>query len=396
MNGTKQRLLVAAGLTAALLLAGAVVAQGNNNTAPEARYVIDASTVSGMMGQGDSHQLTLRLGSRLSATGGAPKADHFLPEGMRMGASVPLVSPTPGASPTPDYRQYEQYQKPKGRMLIFWGCGAHAGPGQPVVIDFAKMAKGQVPPVFQGSVPTENGPLPGNSRTYGEWPNGKTDQQVSGRSSLIGQHRVAGNYSPEIAFPISQDFLAAPRVKSSAGAEGSIALNWAAVPNATGYYAWAMSAKERSKDDADMVWWASSATQQFGGGLWDYLSPATVTRLIGQKVVMPPSQTSCQIPAEVKAAGGEMMMGYLNAYGPEANFAFPERPKDPKVAWHPKWTAKVRYRAMGNFMTGMPDMGDMLSGRGEQQSEAEGQQQPKKKCKRGLGGLLRSAAGVGC
>jgi hypothetical protein len=32
-----------------------------------------------------------------------------------------------------------QHQQPKGRILIFWGCGEHACPGQPYTIDFADM-----------------------------------------------------------------------------------------------------------------------------------------------------------------------------------------------------------------------------------------------------------------
>ena len=36
------------------------------------------------------------------------------------------------------------YEKPKGRMLIYWGCGEHVGAGQPTVIDFSKLAAGQV------------------------------------------------------------------------------------------------------------------------------------------------------------------------------------------------------------------------------------------------------------
>ena len=144
----------------------------------------------------------------------------------------------------------------------------------------------------------------------------------------------------------------------------------------------------------DMVWWASSATRQFGGDLWSWLSPGTVNRLIGQKVVMPPSQTSCAIPAEVKKAAGQMMMGFLYAYGPEANFAFPERPRDPKIAWRPKWTAKVRYRALGNFMAGMPDMADAMRGQMADEPEERPEQKPKP-CKPKLGGLLKRAAGIG-
>ncbi len=398
MRSMKWKLLGTGTLLASMLAAGVVVAQ-SNDAAPEARYVIDAGTIAGMMGQGDSHELTLRLGSRLPATGGAPKADHFMPAGARLGASVPLVSPPGKPAADPEYKDYEsQFQRPKGRLLIYWGCAAHAGPGQPVVIDFAKLAKGQVPPnLFSGRVAAETGPTPANSRTYGDWPNGKSDKRISGQSSLLGQHRIAGNYSPEIAFALNQDFLAAPRVKSAAGTDGSIGLSWNGIPAATGYYAWAMGSKDmgRGGDDAkDMVWWASSATQEFGGGLWSWLSPATVNRLIGQKVVIPPSQTSCTIPAEVKAAAGDMMMGFLYAYGPEANFAFPERPKDPKVAWRPKWTAKVRYRAMGNFMTGMPGMSDMLGARGQDEDGARPAEQPKP-CKPKLGGLLKRAIGAG-
>jgi len=386
-----KKILGAGTALAGMLAAGLVVAQTSNDTAPEARYVMDVGTHAGMMGQGDRREMVLRLGSRLPATGGAPKADHFLPEGMRMGASVPLITPEVSKGGT----DTQPFERPKGRLLIFWGCGAHAGPGQPVIIDFAKVAKGQVPPdLFSASIAAEVGPRQTNSRTYGDWPNGKSNAQVRGNSSLIGQHRIAGNYSPEISFAVNQDFMAAPRVKSGSAGDGSIPLNWGAVPAATGYYAWAMGTGDRAKN-GDIVWWASSASRQFGGDLWNWLSPGTVNRLIGQKVVMPPSQTSCTIPAEAKAAAGEMMMGFLTAYGPEANYAFPERPKDPKVAWHPKWTAKVRYRAQGTFMPGMPDMGDAMLGRTDNDEDGRPEQPKPKPCKPKLGGLLKRAAGLG-
>jgi hypothetical protein len=33
------------------------------------------------------------------------------------------------------------------------------------------------------------------------------------------------------------------------------------------------------------------------------------------------------------------------AYGEEANFAYPPRPKDPKAPWNPEWAAKVRVKS---------------------------------------------------
>src|SRR6201991_2960471 len=234
------------GGTGIVLIATAATTAGiaqNSAPPPEARYFVDAGTIAGMMGQGDQHELTLRLGSRLAPTGGAPKADHFMPQGARLGASVPLETPVKSAGE--DYPS--QFQRPKGRLLIFWGCGAHAGPGQPVVIDFAKVAAGQFPPgLFSTRVPVEDGPRATNSRTYGDGPNAQKSKSISGRSSLVGANRIAGNYSPEINFALGegQDFMDGLRVRSADGPDGSTQLSWNPLGSATGYYAWMFGAKD--------------------------------------------------------------------------------------------------------------------------------------------------------
>jgi hypothetical protein len=391
-------MFLALGSVAALGAVG-LVAQGAHP--PKARYQMDASTTSGFMAGGGnpmrsmfggggsqvSHQLLLRLGSTLAPAGGGPHADHFMPAGMNLGASVPLETPTkvPTGPQTP-----ENFQRPKGRLLIFWGCGAHAGPGQPVVIDFAKVAQGQFPPgLFSSNVPVEVGPTTGNSRTFGDWPNSQGRRTLSGNSSLLGQHRVAGNYSPEISFALDQDFMPALSARSSSLGGGATLINWNPLAPATGYYAWMFGAKGMGQDNTDMVWWTSASRQEFGAGLWDWLSPDTVARLIGQKVVMPPSQTSCTIPAEVKTAAGGFMMASLYAYGPERNFAYPPRPANPRLPWNPDWTAKVRYRAMTSLMLGMPGMDGMDgSDMGNQGADGSGDQPRPKRCKPSLGSIF--------
>lgn len=386
---------ITAGIASACIIAGTDAIAQSGGEAPEARYVMDAGTIGGFMGQPNSHELTLRLGSRLPPSG-APKADHFMPQGARLGASVPLESPVRSTGTS----EYGEFQRPKGRLLLYWGCGERAGAGQPVVIDFAKLAKGQIPAnLFSAKVPMEYGPTPENSRTYGTWPNGMTGKSISPQSSILGQHRIAGNYSPEIAFALDQDFMGGLKVRTSNGGMGSTVLNWNGLGNATGYYAWAMGGQDMGGNKGgDMVWWSSSASQEFGGGLWNWLSPGTVSRLIGQKVVMPATQTSCTVPAEVKKIAGEHMMGFVYAYGPEANFAFPARPANPKTVWKPKWTAKVRYRSIANFMTGMPDMPGLDGMRGGDDAEYRpSRPQPRpRQCKPSLGGMLRGALGGGC
>jgi len=142
--------------------------------------------------------------------------------------------------------------------------------------------------------------------------------------------------------------------------------------------------------------WSSSALQTFaGGGLLDYLAPAEVHRLIGQKVVMPPSQTQCAIPAEVTAAAPMGMLSMI-AYGDEANFADPPRPADPKLPWNISWTTKVRYKSTTGVMLGMPSMGGAgAMSRQDDADDAPGQHrsaaEPKKK-KGGLFGKLKDAA----
>jgi hypothetical protein len=367
---------------------------------PKARYWIDASTVSGFMGNpmaamlgggsGEQRELVLRLGSTLAPAGGAPKADHFMPPAMRLGASVPLYTPPPpGPGKLPQPGQPE-FKRPKGRLLIYWGCGAKAGPGQPVVLDFSRLAAGQVPPnLFTANVPVERGPSIDTSRTYGNWPNAmeRKPKKIDRGASLLGDHRIAGNYSPDIAFTLQRDFMPALNARSAAVPDGSTMLSWNMVGPATGYYAWAMGGKSMGEDSADMVWWTSAGRQEFGAGLWDWLSPATVSRLVTQKIVMPPAQTSCAIPAEVKTAAGGMMMGFMYAYGPEQEFAFPPRPANPKTPWRPEWTAKARFRSTTTVMLGMPGMNDMGDAADNERPEQ------RKKCKPSLGGMLGGALG---
>ncbi len=409
---TKFKISLAA-LAAALAASPAVPQQAASG--PVARYTIDAGTTSGMAamasgggvgsvlgaltggGGQTGHELVLRLGST-SAANGTPEADHFLPDGARLGKSVPLVSPR--ASDRPSTRDVPQtpgqMQMPRGRLLLFWGCGEHAPAGQPVVIDFSKMAQGQVPPgLFAQAVdlPEAWSINSGNSKTYGDWPNEKNSRPVPANASLLGAHRIAGNYSPEINFTLADDFMPALQAASRDTAGGGVALSWNALPKATGYYAWAMATGAEGGDGADMVWWTSSSTQQFGGPMSDWLSPAAVSRLVDAGTVMPASQTACTIPAEVREAGGPMLMTYLYGYGPQADFAYPPRPENSRTPWNLEWMARVRFRSSTMLMHGMPGMGgvDTASDASERRAEPEPARKPK--C-RGLRGIAERAAGL--
>src|SRR3954447_1836695 len=84
------------------------------------------SQIMGMMSGGSSvaHTLDLRLASKDKAP--APEADRWVPSGLQMGASLPLITPVREEAPRMPTGMPTNYQ-PKGRMLIYWGCGEHAG-----------------------------------------------------------------------------------------------------------------------------------------------------------------------------------------------------------------------------------------------------------------------------
>ena len=310
----------------------------------------------GMMGgQGQSgRRIVLQLGSQRPSADG-PRADHLIPPGMSMGESLPLVTPRRAPS-EPGSRDLPQgMEQPRGRMLIYWGCGENVKPGQPVVLDFAGLAQGQTPPnLVSRNVSVQTPPSSSRARTYGDWPNQQDSKAIPAGASLKGEHQVRGNYTPEIRFELGDghDFMDRVELSSAARGNGASSVSWNAVSNATGYFATVMGAQSQD----EIVFWSSSESQEMGGMLMNFLPPSTVARLVRENVVLPPSTTECTVPAEVvKKAGGSPFFNFI-AYGPEANFAQPPRPKDPRQPWEPQWAVKARFKSTASTLLG--DTGD--------------------------------------
>ncbi len=375
--------------TLAILAASICALPGaaQKSTGPKARYEMDVQTMSGMGmgaimggdlgsllggGGGDNRMIDLRLKSTVPAPQQPEKGDHFFLPAAKMGKSVPLLGDTPGtAQPTQrDYDRGGMPDKPRGRLLIFWGCHEVAPKGQPFIIDFAKMPTAKMPANFPQQMQRYEAEARARDENAAWWPNDRGGKQPKSDSSLVGEHRVTSNFTPEIKFSLVNNYMAALKVSANDGG-APILLNWNSVPTATGYAAWAMGGMDRGAQGGDMVMWTSSGTRDFGEGM-GWLSPAEVQKQIGLKNIMPPTQTSCAIPAEAKTASGGMMFGSMNAFGPEENFAFPPKPADPKAVWNIEWTAKARFKSFASFMTGMGSRGT---------SSAPAEPKKKKPCK---------------
>lgn len=369
-----------------------VPGSAQKTTGPKATYAMDVSTMSGMGmgammggglgsllggGGGDNYMLDLKLTSATPSPQQPEKGDHFFMPAAKMGKSVPLLGEAPGKASKPD-RDYDPraMEKPKGRILMFWGCNTKAPKGQPFILDFAKMPTAQMPAGMPAQMRGYQAAAAARDANAAWWPNGSNGKQPKSGSSLRGDHRVASGFTPEIKFAVANDYMASLNVNPREQL-GAILLGWNSVPTATGYSAFAMGGMEHAGQGGDMVFWTSSANRD-NGVTMDWLSPAEVARQITAGNIMPPTKTSCAIPAEAKAAAGGMMFGSMNAFGPEENFAFPPKPVDPKAVWNIDWTAKVRFRAFSSFMTGMGGMGGM----GDSGSS---EPRPKKKCKGPMG-----------
>ncbi|MDT9597571.1 hypothetical protein [Sphingosinicella rhizophila] len=397
------------GATAAMALCGGLFGLAQAQQAPggTANYWVSADTSSGMAGMASAasaggvlaalsgrnqesyvHNLQLQLGSPRKPAGEA-NAEHLPPAGLRAGPSLPLMTPRVERG-THEGPWPANMEKPKGRMLIYWGCGDRARPNQPVVIDFAALTSGKVPPAFaNANIRTMSPPSSSTSTTYGEWPNQKSETRVPANGSLVGEHVVRGNYTPEIRFTIApgQDYLDPVRLTSnSAAASGAVPVTWSPVTGARAWFASTMG----SGQNGDFVMWSSSEAQM-AAMMMDYLPEAEIARLVQQKVLLPATADRCTVPAEVAAAAPQSMLSVI-AFGNISDFSHPVRPAKAPASWRPDWTVKVRTKSTYMGMLGM-DMEAMMRGddrRSESNSPEEAQPRRKKASplRRGLGKLL--------
>lgn len=346
-------------------------------------------------GFGPRRSLLLQLESPRDTA--EPKAEHLIPPAQKMGETLPLVTPKQEKSdyhPERRSEQPEKYEKPKARMLIYWGCAENVAKGQPRVIDTAKMSPMEFGKAFSGrSGSRQIPPTPHKGWTYGEWPNSDDNKDIPKDSSLVGSHQLKGNYLPDIRFSLDQkrDFMAPVSFSSiSKGTSGAWSFEWKQIPTAIGYFATAMGHNQKT---GETIFWSSSELPETGFGLMDYLTPHDVQRFIRDKVVMPTSRSSCTIPAGVfKDVDGAMLQ--FVAYGEELNIVYPPRPKDPKKPWNPEWSVKARLKSTGSapLMEGNEEGRQKPAKRRSSSDDADSQEQPAESGKRG--GMMDGLKGM--
>lgn len=288
------------------------------------------------------------------------EARQAIPPGMRMGESLPLLPPRvqPAAPSEPgELPQEYQQQKPKGRILVYWGCGSEVRSGQPRVIDLTRAQPTDFAVAFAGRAVPDRGARVGPSHAL--YPNERNQVQLAQGSSLVGEHQVLGEGVPaSMRFTLgsAQDLMPAIDLRTTGKPLDSMGTNWQPVRNARAYYLHAMS-----QNGDDMVMWSSAETPDTGMGLFDYLPNATIDRWLKERVLLPAEATQCAIPRGIFATGAgreSTPMLRMMAYGGESHIVHPPRPADPKAPWTPEWAVRVRVKAHTMAMLG-EEQGDM-------------------------------------
>lgn len=286
---------------------------------------------------------------------GGIEASQTIPAGVKLGPSLPLLpilrDPVQRSS-TPDGPKKLVLERPKGRILLYWGCSAEVRPGQPRVLDFSKGEPKAWEMFLQGRFDGNTGArnIPGHS----VWPNRKDNRVFPPDASLVGDHTVRGEGLPDsLKFTLSQaqDFMSPIALSATGELQGTVGLGWQPVSNAQAYF---LNATGSGSGENEMVLWSSSELPEPGLGIInDYASGANVSRWLSEKVLLPPGTTSCAIPRGIfaRAEGASLRM---IAYGPELNLVHSPRPTNPKTPGNQDWIIRIRNKSTATTFLSKP------------------------------------------
>ncbi|MFN0185668.1 MAG: hypothetical protein ACKVQR_17800 [Aquabacterium sp.] len=366
-------------------LLGGLMAGGRGGAAPANRF---GNTQAMAVGRWMDVTLYTRANPNLS------EAQQNVPPGLLSPAlklQAPREAPRRPAPEPGDERTVEpEYERPKGKLHLYWGCGAEVRAGQPRTLDFATATPQELGQFFQARSATQRGTHSTPGRPV--WPSRDDTRMIPDQASLVGEHGFSGQGVPDgFRFQITaaQDLMP-PIALRQQPAGGAVNLEWQNLPTARGYFLAAMG----SRGGDEMVLWTSSELPDSGFGLIDYQTNGAVDRWLREKVLLPAGSTRCSVPSGVFADRQGAMLRMV-AYGNELNVAHPPRPTDPRVAWEPVWAAKVRVKSVAMAMLG-DDSGGAMAGRGdsapaaaEKSPAAEAKDAVKETVKDALRGLFK-------
>jgi hypothetical protein len=284
---------------------------------PAATYLIQTRTSSSLLptapslGQmlmgggamGSKRQIQRNLDLTLTAPVAPParaEASHAIPPAMGMGATLSLAGSsgcTTGDCGSKETRQAIEQMRSR-RVLLYWGCEARAGAGQPQTLEPRNN------PLLLGMeevLRQDKGQPAAPSTTQTSWPHPGDARSIPAQASLAGEHLVRSNYTLPIRFPLApqQDFLAPLNLSAASAGGAATDLSWNRVAGVVGYRAMAMG--QAGGESAPLVLWVSS---RGGESASDGDSSATLQSLVSRGALLGAERSQCTISAEASRALG--------------------------------------------------------------------------------------------
>ena len=140
------------------------------------------------------------------------EAAQAVPAGTQLAPTLKLVSPKveKGSPPTPgdDTVVEHEYERPKGKMYLYWGCGDTVRAGQPRVLDMATARPEEYGKFFTSRRATQRGAHSAAGRPL--WPNEidsrmVPEQCVAGRGARLHRSGRARRFQVCDRFPAGPD-----------------------------------------------------------------------------------------------------------------------------------------------------------------------------------------------
>ena len=239
---------------------------------PISQAWIDVATFSGMsMGPG---MMNATLGSLMGGGGGGNQKAEFgytetgtagrwmdvtlytsrdtslaeaiqaVPAGTQLAPTLKLQTPERPKPPPPaeDGPSEFNYEPPKGKLVMYWGCSETVRPGQPKVVDLSTATIAELGKFFESRRATQRGA----HATFGRpvWPSKDDKRALPAGSSIAGQHSFKAEGIPEsfsFTIPAAQDVMPAIEVRQEKG-PSAVKLSWTAIPHARAYFLGSMGA----------------------------------------------------------------------------------------------------------------------------------------------------------
>ncbi len=303
------------------------------------------------------------------------EATLTVPAGMNLNKPLLLNVPPPEKYDPPT-REGEavppKFERPKGKISLYWGCGDTIRAGQPRVLDAANATLADLERFF-GAIRNSTTMGARSEAGHPSWPNNTDDRKVPEGASMLGEHSFSGSGLPDsfkLTLGANQEFMP-PFNISKRPNNGATELSWQSVSGARGYFISALGlGGGGGKDEANMIIWTSSQVPELGFALPDYQSNGSIDKWISERAVLSASTTSCTVPKGIfgENSGGGGAGGFVRAvaYGNEAFFSYPPRIAGAKVQEPLQWRVKTRNKSTFMTLLGMESTGDSGSKKREE------------------------------